>query len=50
MLLNKFAKFSTISKDDYAEELLFKIEKNVNNKKTLEDQAFPYLHDIEKTF
>jgi len=35
MLLNKYEKFACIAKDDYAEELLFKIEKNVGNFKTL---------------
>ena len=44
MLLNKYAKFNAISKDDFAEELLFKIEKNVKNKKTLEDNSFPFLY------
>ena len=33
MLLNKFAKFNSISKDDFAEELLFKIEQNIGIKK-----------------
>lgn len=46
MLLNKYAKFGCISRDDYAEELLFKIEKNVNNFKTLQDRAFPHLHEL----
>ena len=50
MLLNKYEKYSLISKDDYAEELLFKIEKNVNNFKTLQDRAFPYLHAIIEIF
>ena len=33
MLLNKFAKFNSISKDDFAEELLFKIEQSIGIKK-----------------
>ena len=43
MLLNKYEDFNVIAKDEYAEELLFKIEKNFNNFKTLQDKAFPYL-------
>ena len=43
MLLNKYEDFSVIAKDEYAEELLFKIEKNFNNFKTLQDKAFPHL-------
>ena len=50
MLLNKYAKFNAISKDDFAEELLFKIEKNVKNKRTLEDNAFPFLYSIVANF
>jgi hypothetical protein len=50
MLLNKYAKFNAISKDDFAEELLFKIEKNVKNKRTLEDNAFPFLYSIIANF
>ena len=50
MLLNKYAKFSVISKDDFAEELLFKVEKNFSNKKTLEDKAFPLLNQIVEEF
>ena len=43
MLLNKYARFSAISKDDFAEELLFKIEQNFTIKKQLEDKAFSFL-------
>ena len=50
MLLNKYAKFNAISKDSFAEELLFKIEKNVQNKKTLEDNAFPLMYLIVTNF
>ena len=50
MLLNKYAKSKVISKDDYAEELLFKIEKNIKNKAELEDRAFPLLHQIVQVF
>ena len=46
MLLNKYEDFSVIAKDEYAEELLFKIEKNFNNFKTLQDKAFPHLQSL----
>ena len=48
MLLNKYQHLHAISRDDFAEELLFKIEKNVINKNQLEDSAFPYLHAMLK--
>ena len=35
MLLNKYEKFAVIGKDAYAEEILFKIEKNFTNFATL---------------
>jgi hypothetical protein len=44
MLLNKYAHFSAIAKDDTAEELLFKIEKNIGLKASLEEKAFAHLH------
>ena len=50
MLLNKYERFCIISKDDFAEEMLYKIEKNFNNKKTLEDKAFPLLNQIVEVF
>ena len=50
MLLNKYARFSAISKDDFAEELLFKIEQNFAIKKQLEDKAFPLLYQIVTIF
>ena len=50
MLLNKYERFSVISKDDFAEELLFKVEKNFTNKRTLEDKAFPLLNQIVEEF
>ena len=43
MLLNKYNSFSLIGKDDFAEELLFKIEQNIGIKKQLEDNCFPLL-------
>ena len=43
MLLNKYESFTVIAKDAYAEELLFKIEKNFTNFATLQDNAFPHL-------
>ena len=46
MLLNKYARFLSISKDDYAEELLFKIEQNYGIKKQLEEKAFQYFYQI----
>jgi len=46
MLLNKYAHFAAISKDDTSEELLFKIEKNITLKSSLEDKAFPHLHGL----
>lgn len=33
MLLNKYAHFDAIAKDSFAEELLFKIEKNIGIKR-----------------
>lgn len=50
MLLNKYAAFNAIAKDDYAEELLFKIEKNVGLKATLEQKCFAHLHAFVQTF
>ena len=46
MLLNKYVRFLSISKDDYAEELLFKIEQNYGIKKQLEDKAFQIFYQI----
>ena len=50
MLLNRFEKFRIISKDDFAEELLFKIEKSILSKQQLEDNAFPLLIDVINAF
>ena len=50
MLLNKYARFSAISKDDFAEELLFKIEQNFGIKKQLEDKSFALFHSIVTVF
>ena len=46
MLLNKYEDFAVMSKDQYAEELLFKVEKNFKNFKELQDRAFPYLQAL----
>jgi hypothetical protein len=43
MLLNKYSHIHAISKDNHAEELLFKIEQNIGIKKKLEDACFPNL-------
>lgn len=50
MLLNRFDQFDVISEDSFAEELLFKIEKNFGNFKTLQDRAFPLLNDIVQLY
>ena len=44
MLLNKYEHFGVIKNDAFAEELLFKIEKNFANFSSLQDKAFPLLH------
>jgi hypothetical protein len=50
MLLNKYAHFSAIAKDDTSEELLFKIEKNVGLKASLEEKAFTHLYQTIQEF
>ena len=50
MLLNKYERFDAISKDGYAEELLFKIEQNFGIKQKLEASAFELLHFVTSTF
>ena len=50
MLLNKFEPFDVISEDSFAEELLFKIEKNFTNFITLQDKAFPLLNQIVQLY
>ena len=50
MLLNKFEPFDVISEDSFAEELLFKIEKNFTNFINLQDKAFPLLNQIVQLY
>ena len=46
MLLNKYENLSLIAKDAYAEELLFKIEKNFGNFQQLQDKCFGHLAQL----
>ena len=46
MLLNKYESFAVIAKDAFAEELLFKIEKNFGNYALLQEKCFAYLLKI----
>ncbi len=50
MLLNKYESCDAISKDGHAEELLFKIEKNLELKLSLETKAFKHLHVLLSAF